>query len=327
MKIAVVLPCFRVARHLEAVVSGLPARIDRILVVDDACPEGSGDLAQALASRDARVEVIRHAVNRGVGAATVTGYRRALELGCEIVVKMDGDGQMDPDRLPDLLEPVLSGRVDYAKGNRFKHVAALRTMPRLRLFGNSLLSFLVKAASGQWSVMDPTNGFTAIHARALETIALDRLSPRYFFECDLLIALGTAGLPVEDVAMPARYGAEDSSLRIGQVLAEFPPLLLHRFFQRILVRYFVADFTVVSLYLLLGLPMLGWGIGWGLTEWTESVRSGVTRSAGTVMVAALPTLLGFQLLLQAVAQDIRNTPQPRRGLVSDPRDVAFRMPD
>ncbi len=309
MKIAVIIPSYKVTRHMEAVLAGIPESIAHILVVDDCCPEGSGEVAAKVADR--RVEVIRHAVNKGVGGAVVTGYVRALDLGCDICVKMDGDGQMDPAELPRLIEPLASGRVDYAKGNRFRHLPELKAMPPVRLLGNSALSFLVKAASGQWGVMDPTNGYTAIHRRALEELDLDRLAERYFFESDMLIQLGMAGLPVEDVAMPARYGDEESSLSVAKVLRDFPPLLLRGFLKRLLFRYFISDFTIASLYLLIGVPLLAFGLVEGIGQWIASVASGVPRTAGTVMLAAMPTILGFQLLLQAIAHDVQSAPKAR----------------
>lgn len=309
MKIAVVIPSYKVSRHIEGVLAGIPETIHHILVVDDCCPEGSGEVAAR--SADPRVEVIRHPVNKGVGGAVVTGYARALDLGCDVVVKMDGDGQMDPAELPRLIAPLESGRVDYAKGNRFRHLPELKSMPPVRLIGNSALSFLVKAASGQWGVMDPTNGYTAIHRRALEELELERLSERYFFESDMLIQLGMAGLPVEDVPMPARYGDEESSLSVAKVLRDFPPLLLRGFLRRLLIRYFISDFTIASLYILAGVPLLAFGLVEGVSQWVASVASGVPRTAGTVMLAAMPTILGFQLLLQAIAHDVQAAPKPR----------------
>lgn len=312
MRVAVVIPCYRVTRHIAAVLAAIPATAADIVVVDDACPDGSGDIAEARAADDPRIHVVRHAANRGVGAAMVTGYRKALDLGADVVVKMDGDGQMDPTQFDRVVEPLAAARVDYAKGNRFQHLAALKAMPPLRLFGNSVLSFLVKAASGQWSVMDPTNGYTAIHRRAIEDVDLDRLSERYFFECDMLIALGIAGHAVEDVAMPARYGDEVSSLSIRRVVRDFPPLLLGRFLRRVALRYFLADFNIGSLYIVAGTLLLAVGAGFGTVEWIASVESGVPRSAGTVMLAGMPIILGTQLLLQAIAFDIGNAPKPRK---------------
>lgn len=311
MRVGLIIPCYRAARHLGAVLDGLPSDLDHIIVVDDCCPDGSAQVARDRAAADPRIEVVTHAVNGGVGAAMVSGFRRALDLGCDVVVKMDGDGQMDPAFLPALLGPLRQGRAEMAKGNRFRDFKALRAMPLLRLLGNSGLSFLVKAASGQWGVMDPTNGYLALSRKALESVELDRLSPRYFFESDLLIRLGTARLAVEDVSMPARYGDEESSLSVGKTLLSFPPLLLRGFLRRIFLSYFIHDFNIASLYLLTGLPLMAFGLLVGLGEWLVSVESGVPRTAGTVMLAGLPLILGLQLLLQAIAYDVANAPRPK----------------
>ncbi|MEO5373983.1 MAG: glycosyltransferase family 2 protein [Alphaproteobacteria bacterium] len=306
-KVAVVIPCYRVRAHLAGVIAGIPPEVGHIVVVDDLCPERSGEVAEA--SGDPRVTVVRHAVNQGVGGAMVSGYRRAMELGCDVMVKMDGDGQMDPALIGRFVAPLMEGRADYAKGNRFRDFHALRAMPPMRLFGNSMLSFLVKAASGYWSMMDPTNGYTAIHRRALEDLDLDRVAKRFFFESDLLIRLNVVGAVLTDVPMPARYGDETSSLSIPRVLLDFPPRLLRGLLRRIVLKYFVYDFNVGSLYLAVGLPLTLFGILFGAWEWIDSVRTGVVRPVGTVMLVVLPLILGFQLLLQAVAVDIAAEPK------------------
>src|SRR5688572_26336234 len=218
--IAVVIPCYRVRRHILQVIAGLPAQvegapIDLVLVVDDACPEGSGEHVHQHCA-DPRVVVLRHERNGGVGAAVVTGYREALARGATIVVKLDGDGQMDPALLPDLLAPLLRGEADYTKGNRFFDVEVVGRMPMARLLGNAVLSFMSKASSGYWTLFDPTNGYTALHAAALRRLPLEKLSPRYFFETDLLFRLNTVGAVVEDVPMPALYGEESSNLRVAR---------------------------------------------------------------------------------------------------------------
>jgi glycosyltransferase involved in cell wall biosynthesis len=307
---AVVIPSYKVAAQIAAVIRSIPPTIDHILVVDDACPQDSG--GRAAETGDSRVTVLRHVVNGGVGAAVATGYRKALDLGCDIVVKMDGDGQMDPAFLPALLAPLEEDRADYAKGNRFRDFRALRSMPRLRLFGNSVLSFMVKAASGYWNVMDPTNGYTAIHRRALSQLNLARLARRYFFESGLLIELNIVRAVVVDVAMPSKYGDEKSSLRIPRVAAEFPLRLASGFFKRIFLRYFVHDFNMASIYLLLGLPMFAASVSWGAYEWLESILTGEPRTAGTIMLVALPIILSFQMLLQAIQIDIAAVPRRER---------------
>lgn len=311
MTVAAIIPCYRVSAQIEAVLRAMPPLVDAVYVVDDCCPEGSGKVAEAVAAGDSRIRVIRHGANQGVGGAMVTGYRAALADGHRVMVKVDGDGQMDPADLPRLAEPVLAGRADYAKGNRFRDFRALKSMPRLRLFGNSALSFLVKAASGYWTLMDPTNGYTAIHRDVLERVELEALEKRYFFECDMLMRLYLADAVVEDVALPARYGDETSSLSVRRAVLEFPGKLAGGFLRRVGMRYFIQDFNMASVYLLLGLPMVLFGIVVGAVEWAVSVDTGVVRSAGTVMLVAMPIILGLQLLLQAVAIDIASVPRRR----------------
>lgn len=307
---AVIVPCYKVADSIAVVLRTIPASIDHVIVVDDACPQRSGDRAAAVA--DPRVTVLRHETNAGVGAAMVTGYRKALELGCDICIKMDGDGQMDPACLDTLVAPLDQDRADYAKGNRFRDFRALRAMPGMRLAGNSLLSFLVKAASGYWDIMDPTNGYTAIHRRALVQINLDRLARRFFFESDMLISLNILGAVVRDVDMPARYGDERSSLRISRAAAEFPIRLAAGSCRRVFLKYFVHDFNMASVYILLGVPMFAASVGWGVYEWIQSMVTGEPRTAGTIMLVALPIILSFQMLLQAIQIDISAVPRRER---------------
>jgi dolichol-phosphate mannosyltransferase len=314
--LAVVIPCYRVAAHIAEVIAAMPPSVAHIIAVDDCCPENSGKIAEAVA--DPRLIVIRHTENQGVGGAMVTGYRKALELGAEIIVKVDGDNQMDLGELPRLIAPIIAGRADYTKGNRFRDFKALKTMPRVRLFGNSMLSFLIKAASGYWSMMDPTNGYTAIHRKALSRLDLDSLDKRYFFESGMLIRLNLIGAVVEDVAIPARYGDEASSLSISRTLVDFPPRIARGFFRRILLKYFLHDFNMGSLYLVFGLPMLLFGMLFGAIEWIDGLITGIPRPIGTVMVAVLPCILGVQLLLQAVGFDMAAEPKrPLQGEESD----------
>jgi hypothetical protein len=238
----------------------------------------------------------------------VTGYRAALAGRADIIVKLDGDGQMDPQLIGSLIAPVVVGRADYAKGNRFIAVETIKAMPLSRLFGNAVLSFLTKLSTGYWSVFDPTNGFTAVHRTALERIPLDKLSPRYFFESDLLFRLNIARAVVEDVPMTARYGAERSSLRIGKVIGPF--LLGHarNFVKRVCYEYFLRDFHIASLELVFGMAALAFGAAVGITAWIEHAKSGTVTPAGTVMLAALPVLVGIQLLLSFLNFDIRFEP-------------------
>jgi glycosyltransferase involved in cell wall biosynthesis len=230
----------------------------------------------------------------------VAGYQAALAAACDVVVKMDGDGQMDPNQLPRLLDALVVDGYDYAKGNRFLDSDELAQMPKLRLLGNFILSFLTKLSSGYWSVFDPQNGFVAIRASVLRKLPLEHLSRRYFFENDMLVHLNVVQARVKDVAIPARYGDENSSLRVRYVLATFPSYLIRRFWYRVYQRHVLRDFSVVAVFWIAGAALVGWGVGFGAIAWVVSVASGRVASTGTVMLAALPLILGFQLVLQAI---------------------------
>src|SRR5262245_628697 len=187
VRVGVVIPAFKAQDSIAAVVAGLPAEIRHVFGVDDASPDETAARVGALG--DPRVRLLRHEKNGGVGAAVKTGYRAALEAGCEVVVKVDADGQMDPAFLPDLVRPLLTREAGYAKGNRLCSIAASREMPRRRLVGNLFLSLATKAASGYWNVLDPTNGFTAIRADVLRRMDWRHLDDRYFFETSVLVEL------------------------------------------------------------------------------------------------------------------------------------------
>jgi glycosyltransferase involved in cell wall biosynthesis len=307
---AVVIPCYKVSDSIEEVVRSIPQTVDHIIVTDDGCPDSSGRLVESLGLD--RVSVLYHEENKGVGAATITAYQKAIELGCEIIIKIDGDGQMDLRYIPSLIAPLASNQADYTKGNRFRDFEMLKTMPRTRLFGNSVLSFITKAVSGYWNVMDPTNGFTAIHERTLNKLNLTKLSSRFFFESDMLIKLNIANAVVKDVDVPARYSGEKSTLRIRNTVAEFPFKLVKGFMERLFLKYFVFDFNMASVYMLLGVPMLIASVVWGVVELTASILTGIPRTAGTIMLVALPMILAFQMLLQAVQIDIASVPEERK---------------
>lgn len=309
-KVAVVIPCYKVRDKVFNVVNTIPEYVEHIIVVDDKCPEQSGDAVSMLGNK--KVVVIKHEKNMGVGGSMITGYKKAVELGSDIVVKMDGDGQMDPKYLPDLIAPLLNDEADYTKGNRFMDFRALKKMPGIRLLGNSVLSFLVKIASGYWNVIDPTNGYTSIHKRALQKVELDKLSKNYFFESDMLINLNIINAVVKDVPMPARYGDETSSMRISRIITQFPIKLFKGLAKRIFYKYFIYDFNMASVYMLLGIPMFLFGVLFGIWEWLDSVINGTVKTAGTIMLVALPVIVSFQMLLQAVSIDINSVPKKSR---------------
>jgi len=255
LKIAVAIPCYQVKAHILQVIELIPEQVQRIYVVDDACPDQSGVWVQQHCS-DARVQVLFHQENQGVGGAVITAYQQALLEKMDIVVKIDGDGQMNPTLLPRFIEPIIQGQADYTKGNRFFALDTLTAMPLVRKLGNAALSFINKVSSGYWNIMDPTNGYTAIHCQVLALLPLDKLNSRYFFESDLLFRLGTLRAVVRDVSMMAHYADETSHLQIKQVLIQFPRLYLKSFFKRIFYNYFLRDFNGASLELILGVVLM-----------------------------------------------------------------------
>lgn len=306
-RIAVVIPCFRVSRHILGVIQGMGPEISRIYVVDDACPEGTGELVAARC-RDARVRIIRHADNQGVGGAVISGYQAAIKDGMDVLVKVDGDGQMDPALIPELVAPIIAGEADYTKGNRFFDLEGVSSMPRVRLFGNAVLSFMTKLSSGYWHVFDPTNGFTAIHREAARHLPFSKLSRRYFFETDMLFRLNILRAVVVDVPMVARYGDEVSQLRISRIIGEFLFKHFRNGCKRVFYNYYLRDMSLASIELPVGVLLLMFGGLFGLGQWLGSVSSGSPASAGTVMLSALPVLVGLQLILAFIGHDVASVP-------------------
>ncbi len=309
LNLVVVVPAFNESAHIEATLRLMPHYIRTILVVDDASTDETAGIVRRIADHDSRIELIRHPQNLGVGGAMVTGYRRALELNADIVVKMDADGQMSPDDLPSLVEPLIRGDADYTKGNRFRDLHSLARMPLLRRAGNMALSFLTKAAVGYWQCFDPCNGYVAIRGDVLRELPLDSVRRSFFFETSMLAELYLLRAVVCDVPMAARYGGERSHLSIRRVLAEFPARLAHCLTRRILLSKFVYDFSVGSVYLLTGVPMMFAGILYGLANWIYYWRAGEGAPTGTVVIPAMLIILGFQFLLSAVNEDLQNSPR------------------
>jgi glycosyltransferase involved in cell wall biosynthesis len=305
--IAVVIPCYRVKDQILSVLKGIGPEVSRIYVIDDHCPENSAQWVQRHC-RDPRVVTHRNERNLGVGGATLTGFDMALRDGAEIVVKLDGDGQMDPAEIPRLVRPIQEGRADYTKGNRFYSPHSLKGMPFLRMIGNSALSFISKISSGYWRVMDPTNGFVALHTRVLALLPVNKIDRRYFFESDMLFRLNTIRARVLDIPMPARYGSGKSSLRISFVLIPFTLKHLFRTLKRIGYAYFVRDFNVASIQIIGATILLASGLTFGWTEWEYYGTRRQAAPTGTIMLSALMIILGFQLLLSAVSFDIMNEP-------------------
>jgi dolichol-phosphate mannosyltransferase len=306
-KIAVVIPSYKVKNHILGVIAAVGPEVNRIYVIDDCCPDGSGDFVKNNC-RDARVLVIRHLENQGVGGAVMTGYQVAIDDGMDIIVKIDGDGQMDPALVPDFISPILDGDADYTKGNRFFDLEEIRVMPKARLFGNAALSFMTKVSSGYWDLFDPTNGYTAIHRSAAQHLPFKKISRRYFFESDMLFRLNTLRAVVIDIPMSAKYGDEVSNLKIFNIAGEFFVKHANNFAKRIFYNYYLRGMSLASIELPIGVVMFLFGFVFGLYQWSHSIIFDLPSSSGTVMLSALPVIIGLQLILSFLGQDIRLVP-------------------
>lgn len=306
--IAVIIPCYRVREHILNVIGRVGPEVKTIYAVDDACPEQSGDFLKQQCT-DPRVRIVFNQNNLGVGGAVMAGYRAAVQDGHDILVKIDGDGQMPPELLPYFVEPILTGRADYTKGNRFYDLNNIGQMPRVRLIGNALLSFLNKFSSGYWNIFDPTNGYTAIQARVASHLPFDKISARYFFESDMLFRLNTLQCRVIDIPMDAQYGNEKSSLKIRAILAEFLWKHTRNFSKRIFYNYFLRDMSLASLELVFGAALLIFGLVFGGYHWLEAAERSLPNTPGTVMLSATTILMGMQLLLSFIGYDIQSVPK------------------
>jgi dolichol-phosphate mannosyltransferase len=309
--IAVIIPAYKVRAHILDVISSIGEDVSMIFVVDDACPENSGQLVTDSAI-DPRVTVLKHEQNQGVGGAVMSGYKAAVAAGADILVKIDGDGQMDPSLIEDFVLPIVTGHADYTKGNRFYNLEEIHRMPAVRIFGNAVLSFMAKMSTGYWDLFDPTNGYTAIHREAVLALPLHLISKRYFFETDVLFRLGTVRAKVIDIPMDSRYGDEVSNLKITKILGEFMRKHTTNFLKRIFYNYFLRGMSIASLELVFGLPIFLFGVIFGLYHWAHSSANDVATPVGTVMIAALSILTGVQLLLAFLSFDFASI--PRRAL-------------
>jgi glycosyltransferase involved in cell wall biosynthesis len=306
-RIAVVVPAYREENHIADVIATMPAIVDDIIVVDDASPDNTLSVAQAAATE--RTTVIHHEVNQGVGGAIITGHRKAVELGADISVVMAGDGQMDVNYLPPLLNPITDQGYGFSKANRLFSSSSFSGMPRYRIFGNIVLTFLTKISSGYWNMVDPQNGYTAITRNALSLVPLDKVAKRYEFENDLLIWLNINNVRAIDVPIPAIYGEEVSGIKLHQVVPRLLGTLWSGFWRRFWYKYVLWSFSPIALLFVLGTLLFVFGVIIGIWAVAISLGTPNTVSTGTWLLAVAPTLVGIQFLLHAFMLDIEATPK------------------
>jgi dolichol-phosphate mannosyltransferase len=307
--VAAVIPAFNVAAELGEVLRQMPMLFKTVIVVDDGSRDATAEVAERCAQSDSRILLLRHQTNQGVGAAVITGFKTALEAGADVIVKIDGDGQMPLWLVPNLVQPLIDGVADYTKGNRFRDFQAVRAMPFVRRVGNVILSFLSKAATGYWHCFDPANGFVAIRADVLSQLPLHKIDRTYFFETSMLSHLYVLGAVVREVPMPAHYAGETSSLSITSVVRQFPGKLFASLLRRLVLKNFIYDFNMESFHILTGLPLLLAGLLYGGYNWWWYASRSLAAPAGTVVLSALLIMLGAQLLISAVNLDLQSVPR------------------
>lgn len=304
-RVAAVVPAYKEELMIARVIETMPEFVDMIVIVDDCSPDDTSGAVRRVG--DSRVTLIRHETNQGVGGAIITGHKAAMELGSDVNVVMAGDAQMDPAHLPLLLDKVTDEGYGFSKANRFYAPESFSGMPHHRVFGNIVLSFMTKLSSGYWNLFDPQNGYTAVRTEVLRRVPLDRVAKRYSFENDLLTHLNILQVSAVDVPIPAVYGDEVSSIKLRKVIPELISRLTVGFWHRIWYRYVLWSFSPIALLLFMGLGLFVFGVA--ITIWLLfQIMGAVIATAATVMLAALPLMLGTQMLISALQLDIQATP-------------------
>ena len=311
-KIAAIIPTFKTEKTALRVANNLLDFVDIVICVDDKCPLNTGKIIEKGRKDDKRIIVLYHDENKGVGGATKTGIKYALDLNYEIIIKIDSDGQMSPNDIPRLIEPLKSGQCGLSKGNRFTDNELLINMPIIRLLGNIFLSFITKLSTGYWELFDPTNGFIAMNNKTAKLIKLDKVDDRFFFESDILFRCSLSDVVIFDIPIEANYRNEVSSLNpIKQV---FPFLIKHTkcTFKRILYHYFIRDFNPGSISLILGIFSGIIGIYIGISRFVITIMTGETTPFGIQVLFLTCILISNQLLISFIFYDSTQRPLLRR---------------
>jgi len=303
-KLAVVIPAYNVAGSIGSLVKRIPPYVDWIIIVNDASTDSPEETIFQIS--DPRVVLLNHDINVGVGGAMVTGYRKALELKADLIAKIDADGQMPPEYLDRFAKIAIIHKCDYIKANRFGHLKSLSAMPKIRLFGSLILTFLTKFASGYWNVFDPQNGYVMITRNTLKRLDLARIDKGYFFENSMLINLNIIRARIGELYLPAHYGQEKSHMKISKIIGTFPVKLFKGFLYRVYQKYIFRSLSPFAIYLLFGILSISWGCIWGGIAWCKSFVTQIPATTGTVTLALLPLLLGWVAILHAIALDVQD---------------------
>lgn len=306
LTVAVVVPAYNEEKLIARTITTMPALVDRIFVVDDASTDATAERVRDVG--DDRVELVTHARNTGVGGAILDGHKRAIETGADVSVVMAGDAQMDPARLPDLLDPIAEDGCEFTKANRFFDFGSYEGMPKARIAGNILVSFLAKMATGYWHLFDPLNGYTATRSTALQRLPLDDIAQDYSFEVDYLVRLNILSVRARDLPVPAVYGEEVSRIKLPRASVGLVWEMFKGFWRRMLWKYVLFSFSPVAIFFFPGLFLLLFGLGWGIWAVVQTIGPPIATT-GTILLAVAPALVGINLLIMAVLLDVLDSPR------------------
>lgn len=309
-KIGIYVPAYNEEENIGEVLETMPDYVDMILVVDDCSKDKTSEVVKRYMKKDKRILLERNEQNQGNGYGAKLAYQRLVELGNDIVVPMAGDGQTEPQYLPKLLDPVVNGLCDFAKGNRFLEPATYKKMPRYRYVGNIFVTMLNKFSTGYYSMYDSLNGYYAITADVLRKVDFDKLGNRYEFENSFWVQLNIAGARGLDISIPPVYKNEHSKIKLHKVIGPTLWVLLKGFVERIFYKYILFNFSPVGLFFIVGFLLNLFGIVFGIAIFLSSLGAHhEPASTATVMISIVPFILGFQLILQAIVLDIQNEPK------------------
>jgi glycosyltransferase involved in cell wall biosynthesis len=310
-RISMSIPCLNEEKLIGKTLAAVPDFVDKIFVVDDGSTDETSQVVEELAKADERIELLRNDQNMGNGYSVVRGFRESIRGDYDINCIVAGDNQCRQEYLADLVEEVASDACDYAKANRFSSTRDLN-MPPFRKFGNIVMSFVNKFATGYYSIFDPLNSYSATKVSTLKRLDLDSISHRYDFENSYLFHLYLAGARVKDVAVPARYEDEVSTIKLRSYIPATSKTLLTCTVKRFFYKYFLLSLHPIALFLVSGFLFFGFGLVYGLYIFVQSLNVGHTpATTATVMLSVVPFIVGFQLLLYALVLDIQNEPKSR----------------
>lgn len=310
-KVAVVVPAYNEAENIFETLTTIPKWVDLIFVVNDCSLDDTDLQIQSAIKYDARINNLLLKTNSGVGAAIKEGYKNAIDAGADICAVMAGDGQMDPLELHKLVDRVASGQVEMAKGNRFYSSKSTAGMPSNRVLGNILFSLLTKIGSGYWSILDPQNGYVAVSVESIKDLHLDSIANRYNFENDFLCHMRMIDARIADVNIPARYRNETSTIKMLPTIIRISSTLFKGFWRRMFVKHFLWSFSLIPLFLLLGILSISGGLFLGVLI-LGKVSNSVSPSAGTSSLDVILITSGVQFLLTSLIMDVISEPKASR---------------